>query len=290
MDQCIYVYFINSGDTVGYTVRGCEEIITGGTVNLYEGGYAKNILSMGIEILRKLEDVPYGTMITFMSPIVSSLTTTRVKKCEESLVKLRQEYHSLDMGRNIRYVRVESSHQEIQRIKRRLYDLNKSEGGGDAPASPTSPGQSLPFPDYTAYTDGSCNNLSHLREGGAAYIITDGQTIIKQQSKGYIGTTNNRMELLAILSAVASVPERSSLLVKTDSRYCIAVLSDKGNAGKLGLANADIIDRYFKYAARLESVRFEWIKGHDGNPLNELADELARSRTEEMRHIHAIRS
>ena len=74
---------------------------------------------------------------------------------------------------------------------------------------------------YEAYTDGSCDNLSPYGEGGSAYIILKDGIIIKESKKGFVGTTNNRMEMLAIISAVKSVPKGATLTVYTDSQYCI---------------------------------------------------------------------
>ncbi|MDE6084646.1 MAG: ribonuclease HI [Muribaculaceae bacterium] len=145
------------------------------------------------------------------------------------------------------------------------------------------------IPDFIAYTDGSCNNLSPYGEGGAAYVILDGQrNIVKQNSKGFVGVTNNRMELMAILSAVAAVPAGSSLVIYTDSQYCIQVLTNKKNADNYTRPNANIIRQYFNYASRLKDIRFEWVKGHNGDEFNEMVDALAQSRTEEMRTIHNI--
>jgi hypothetical protein len=64
---------------------------------------------------------------------------------------------------------------------------------------------------YEAYTDGSCDNLSPYGEGGSAYIILKDGIIIKESKKGFVGTTNNRMEMLAIISAVKSVPKGATL-------------------------------------------------------------------------------
>lgn len=145
------------------------------------------------------------------------------------------------------------------------------------------------IPDYIAYTDGSCNNLSPYGEGGAAYVIIDRQrTIVRQNSKGFVGVTNNKMELMAILSAVAAVPSGSSLLIYTDSQYCIQVLTNKANANNFTRPNANVIRQYFNYVSRLKAVRFEWVKGHNGNEFNEMVDALAQSCTEEMRTIHNI--
>lgn len=145
------------------------------------------------------------------------------------------------------------------------------------------------IPDYISFTDGSCNNLSPYGEGGAAYVILDSMgNIIKQNSKGFLGVTNNKMELLAIVSAVAATPPGSVLKIYTDSQYCIKVLTNKANANNFTRPNANIIRQYFNYAAQLKQVQFEWVKGHNGNEYNELCDALADSRTEEMRTLHNI--
>lgn len=82
---------------------------------------------------------------------------------------------------------------------------------------------------YEAYTDGSCDNLSPYGEGGSAYIILKDGIIIKESKKGFVGTTNNRMEMLAIISAVKSVPKGATLTVYTDSQYCIRALRTARN-------------------------------------------------------------
>jgi len=123
----------------------------------------------------------------------------------------------------------------------------------------------------------------------AAYILLDGlENIVKQSSKGFVGVTNNKMKLMAIQSAVASVPTGSTLVVYTDSQYCIQVLTNKTNFNNITRPNANVIRQYFNYASRLKDIRFEWVKGHDGNKFNEMVDALAQLRTEEMRTIHNI--
>ena len=65
-----------------------------------------------------------------------------------------------------------------------------------------------PFPDngmnYVAYTDGSCDNNSKYKAGGSAYIVLKDGEIVRMKNHGRLQTTNNRMELLAIISAVKS--------------------------------------------------------------------------------------
>lgn len=131
------------------------------------------------------------------------------------------------------------------------------------------------FPDnglhYVAYTDGSCDNLSQTKAGGAAYIILKDGEIMKLKNHGQLNTSNNRMELLAIISAVNACPDGAYIDIYTDSQYCILVLSKSYKPKK----NPDLYELYKKCAAHVAGVRFHWVKGHDGDKYNEMADELA---------------
>ena len=131
------------------------------------------------------------------------------------------------------------------------------------------------FPDnglhYVAYTDGSCDNLSKERAGGSAYVILKDGEIVKMKNHGQLNTSNNRMELLAIISAVNACPDGSFIDIYTDSQYCILVLSKSYKPKK----NPDLYELYKKCVAHVGGVRFHWVKGHDGNTYNELADQLA---------------
>lgn len=124
---------------------------------------------------------------------------------------------------------------------------------------------------YVAYTDGSCDNLSKERAGGSAYILMKDGEIVKIKNHGQLNTSNNRMELLAIISAVNACPDGAYVDIYTDSQYCILVLS-KSYKPKL---NADLYELYNKCSAHVADVRFHWVKGHNGNKYNEMADELA---------------
>lgn len=139
---------------------------------------------------------------------------------------------------------------------------------------------------FVAYTDGSCNNLSPHGEGGAAYVILSNGVEVKRASKGFMHTTNNRCEMLAIISAVNSVPPGSSIVIHTDSQYCIGVFNP-GYTIKPATKNADLITMYRKIA-ETRAVKFVWVKGHDGNHYNELVDQLADACTEELRVAHGI--
>ena len=124
--------------------------------------------------------------------------------------------------------------------------------------------------EYITYTDGSCDNLSPYKAGGSAYIIIKDGKIIKTKNKGFIPTTNNRTELLAIISAVNSLPNHAKVDIFTDSQYCIRVLD-----GEYHKKNMDLIKLFAKVASKLDDYVFHWVRGHNGNKYNEMADELA---------------
>ena len=131
---------------------------------------------------------------------------------------------------------------------------------------------------YVAYTDGSCDNLHPKRPGGAAYIIfnKDG-SLYKKASKGFLNTTNNRMELLAIISVVNALPKDSSVTIYTDSNYCI--LACKSAKPK---KNKDLVELYHRLAGKLSSINFKWVKGHSGNVYNEECDRMANGEYRKM--------
>jgi ribonuclease HI len=133
--------------------------------------------------------------------------------------------------------------------------------------------------DFIAYSDGSCDNLNPQRPGGAAYIILDKRgKEVKRMSKGFKNTTNNRMELLAIISIVNSLPERASVLIHTDSQYCILAIRSRHPA-----CNLDQLTLYHNLVnSKKLKVDFNWVKGHDGNTYNELCDQMARSEYNKM--------
>lgn len=125
-----------------------------------------------------------------------------------------------------------------------------------------------------AYTDGSCDNKSKLRIGGAAYIVMNREgkrEVLYQNSKGFAYTSSNRMEMLAIISAVAACPPGSDIEVFSDSRYAVCTLSGIYMLRE----NEDLVEKYKQVAKKHSDVRLRWIKGHSGHPLNEHVDAMA---------------
>lgn len=128
-------------------------------------------------------------------------------------------------------------------------------------------------PEYVAYSDGSCDNLNPQRPGGAAFLIMDTEgKIIAKKSKGFMNTSNNRMELTAIIGVVHSVPNNSFVTINTDSEYCIKAL-----LGRNPQANLDLIKQYYSIKNQKNvTVLLHWVKGHNGNQYNEECDKMAR--------------
>ena len=275
------IYAHHSKNKVGYFVEDFTgKIVLADCIKGDYTGYAEPLL---LAIIACFGEIPQNAPISIYCPMVGTITT---QKGVKRVMSLRAEMQSLLCNRRVRFIRAKEDDEKIRYAKSLAYD-------GKEPRIPVGIQATAPdvdfIPDYIAYTDGSCNNLSPYGEGGAAYVILDGQrNIVKQNSKGFVGVTNNRMELMAILSAVAAVPAETSLVIHTDSQYCIQVLTNERNANNFTRPNANIIRRYFNYASRLKAIKFEWVKGHNGDEFNEMADALAQSRTEEMRVIHNI--
>ncbi len=129
------------------------------------------------------------------------------------------------------------------------------------------------------YTDGA--SLGNPGPGGYGIVMTmEHSPYRKQFSEGFRKTTNNRMELMAVVEALKKIKkDHQDVVVVTDSRY----VSDAINKGWLEnwirrdfkkVKNPDL----WKELARLlqnHKVEFIWIKGHNGHPENELCDKLA---------------
>jgi ribonuclease HI len=121
-----------------------------------------------------------------------------------------------------------------------------------------------------AHTDGACSG--NPGPGGWAVVFSQGGKEVAEHSGGSLATTNNRMELTAVREALKRAPEGIAMEVVTDSQNVIGWLS-KGwkRNDPLIAAICRKIDRLL--AAR--KVTFRWVKGHDGDPLNERVDRLA---------------
>ena len=117
------------------------------------------------------------------------------------------------------------------------------------------------------YTDGSC--LSNPGPGGWAAIILDGESkmILKGGEKN---TTNNRMEMMAVISGLESVANNDDVTIYSDSKYVI-------NSITLGWKRKANLDLWELLDQQLigKNVEWEWVKGHSGDKYNDEADHIA---------------
>jgi len=127
------------------------------------------------------------------------------------------------------------------------------------------------------YTDGSARG--NPGPGGFGVILRSGKHY-KELSEGYRHTTNNRMELLAVITGLEALKkEGSEVVVTSDSRYVTEAVNQEWvfNWEKKNFAkkkNPDLWKR-FLVVYRKHKVRMVWIKGHNDHPMNERCDELA---------------
>jgi ribonuclease HI len=141
----------------------------------------------------------------------------------------------------------------------------------------------MPALEVTVYTDGS--SLGNPGPGGWGAILVWGDKR-KEISKGYVNTTNNRMEIRGVIHALQELKRPCSVHIHTDSRYVCDAISKKWilgwmkngwlTAGKKPVKNRDLWERLLPLLQK-HTVQFHWIKAHDGHPENERCDELAKN-------------
>jgi ribonuclease HI len=133
----------------------------------------------------------------------------------------------------------------------------------------------------TIYTDGS--SIGNPGPGGYGVVLMAGP-YRKELSQGYRLTTNNRMELLAVIIGLEALKiPQSTVTIYTDSQYVVNSVEKKWVFGWeeknfKEKKNADLWQRFLKIY-RCHEVTFKWIKGHTGNKENERCDCLAVSAT-----------
>lgn len=129
----------------------------------------------------------------------------------------------------------------------------------------------------TIYTDGA--SRGNPGPGGYATILVYNQHR-KELSEGFRKTTNNRMELLAVIKGLEALKkEGNPVTVYSDSKYVVDAV-ERGwvwgwlNKGFKGKKNADLWKRFIE-VYRKHNVTLKWVKGHAGHVENERCDELA---------------
>jgi len=132
------------------------------------------------------------------------------------------------------------------------------------------------------YTDGSAKG--NPGKGGYGVVMISGKHR-KEISEGFLLTTNNRMELLAVIVGLESVKkQKSDVVVYSDSKYVVNAvekgwLFDWQKKNFKGKKNPDLWIRFLSVYKK-HSIRFLWVKGHNNNVENERCDCLAVSAAE----------
>jgi ribonuclease HI len=131
------------------------------------------------------------------------------------------------------------------------------------------------------FTDGACSG--NPGPGGFGIILKSDQHV-KEIARGYKNTTNNRMELRAVIEGLKALKEKCAVIIYSDSKYIVDAI-EKGWALRWRANNwyrnkkekALNIDLWQELLDLLEQhrVRFVWVKGHAGHPENERCDQLA---------------
>ncbi len=142
--------------------------------------------------------------------------------------------------------------------------------------------------DVTMYTDGAARGNPGPGGYGTVlqYLELSGKLHELELSQGYVCTTNNRMELLAVIAGLEALKRPCSVTVHSDSQYVVNAFNQHWvegwlkrnwkNAKKEPVKNVDLWKRLLA-AKEPHDVRFVWVKGHAGHPENERCDRLATS-------------
>jgi ribonuclease HI len=122
---------------------------------------------------------------------------------------------------------------------------------------------------YTIYTDGSCLRNPN-GPGGWAVVIVEENGYEYYFADGDPSTTNNRMELTAVIEAVSLLKQGQECLIYSDSQLTINCATGKWKRK----ANLDLWAEYEKFSKN-KKIKFEWVKANNGNHYNEIVDKLA---------------
>ena len=138
------------------------------------------------------------------------------------------------------------------------------------------------------YTDGACKG--NPGPGGWGVLLKSGGTE-KELFGGELVTTNNRMELTAVIMALQALKRPCHVILHADSQYVLKGITEwlagwkaKGwkTAAKQPVKNVDLWQKLDALVASTQhKIDWRWVKGHDGDPGNERADELANRGVEQ---------
>lgn len=141
--------------------------------------------------------------------------------------------------------------------------------------------------DVEIFTDGACSG--NPGPGGWGAILRSKGTE-KELSGGEKDTTNNRMEMMAVIAALEAITRPCNILITTDSQYVMKgmtewlagwKLKNWKTANKKPVKNTDLWQR-MELAAQQHKLDWQWVRGHQGHPENERADQLAVAAREQI--------
>ncbi len=144
------------------------------------------------------------------------------------------------------------------------------------------------LPHVNIYTDGACSG--NPGPGGWAALLRFGLRE-KELSGGVLSTTNNRMEMMAVIKALRQLKRPCKIRVVTDSKYVVMGMTkwihgwikrNWINSQKKPVLNRELWEDLLKLS-RPHKIEWEWIKGHNGHPDNERCDQLARDAIKDCR-------
>jgi ribonuclease HI len=136
-------------------------------------------------------------------------------------------------------------------------------------------------PKTGIFTDGSCEG--NPGPGGWGMVRVEDDRILDEKFGSDPSTTNNRMELQALVAALEMLPEDAEATVYSDSQLCVKTINEwaagwekRGWRRKSGpIANLELVRKLWDLAGTHPRVKLEWIRAHDGSRWNEYADSLA---------------
>ena len=141
--------------------------------------------------------------------------------------------------------------------------------------------------EVTIYTDGACRG--NPGPGGWGAVLQYGDTV-RELHGGTMATTNNRMELTAVIEALQALKRPCRITVMSDSKYVLQGISEwlpgwkqRGwrTAAKKPVLNVDLWQTLDQLVSQ-HDIDWQWVKGHAGHPGNERADQLANLGIDEL--------
>lgn len=123
--------------------------------------------------------------------------------------------------------------------------------------------------NYTIYTDGAYS-MNNEVGGIGIVILNEGGEVVQTSKKKYLRSTSQRMEIMAAIKALEMIQEKSNVTIISDSNYVVSTMMKNWKRK----VNNDLWDELDTQVER-HNVIFKWVKGHDGDNYNEIADDLA---------------